>query len=714
MQAARNQIDVLTALLASAALAANAEWQAPTNTTGLPLKTYSALVVDCGQDCFRKYDGRPMLNTLLTVNAKRVAHEPGTDLWSMESALQADLNADIDDDGANDDDAVSYLPFSLTERFNPAMPWYDRRAASARWFGGLVMAQGDRRVPPGFGEIGVNDETVIPKMAPRDNWTFFHEIFDVNGPYYFYGIWLWKKEDFLAGGETGKVSFDSESFLALYMQRYWMGFDGLRWVVQDGDQLYLSEKTFSGAGQQPYSTNGKQQRLTPTATRWAVYNPKAPYAIRWIVDTDAFTDHIFTNVQAVGFYLFKDRFIPAYTGFKWYAFEARAAVTRPDRPSLSLDMALSEDTDDVPAFYISRSEIPYILWKDVFRRARSNTFVYGRGSTFDRDGDMGSMDLDYETHGLEEPVTDITVPDILAWCNALSREEGFTPCYYTDAAFTDLFREAIPPPHIENPPTSSVVYVKWEADGYRLPTSDEWTLAAIGSPASGLPSHVSTVGVDADIADANGLYHLHDNVREMVWIWGDCYDSSVAGSPIALGGDFRSGSSADYGASGFRVVRREAGLSAPSVRDDATFDLVEVVPLSASALDAPPSLVMLDAFVRPNQAKRQKHLASFDTELGLVEARVRKCQIRYAMGDDVHFCVRDKVGVAQDFCALACHHHQPIATRDQFAHDRSLRGAGVFQDGVQRGYHGHARLFQQRQQMAAGRTAIDAELVLHA
>jgi hypothetical protein len=234
--------------------------------------------------------------------------------------------------------------------------------------------------------------------------------------------------------------------------------EGVRFVVRDGAQFYVSEAVFQGAGQKYGGTDGKQHVLCPLRTKWAKYQPRAPYHIEFDPKTP-FAPHTFEDVTAVGFYAFKDTLIPSYFGFK------------PDAAK------------DIPPFYISTTEVPYLLWKKVFRLARSNTFVRDpRGFIFDCDGDMGSMRLPGPDgkllrHSPEEPVTHITFFDALAWCNALSQQESRTPCYYEDSDFKTVFRYVKQSPLFLKPYALPKIYVKWAADGYRLPTQGETTYA---------------------------------------------------------------------------------------------------------------------------------------------------------------------------------------------------------------------------------------------
>ena len=200
----------------------------------------------------------------------------------------------------------------------------------------------------------------------------------------------------------------------------------------------------------------------------------------------------------------------------------------------------------ISAFYMDKYEIFKTQWDSVYLWAVDN------GYSFDNIG---------EAQGQNHPVYNINWYDVVKWCNARSEKEGLTPVYYTDLTQNTIYRNG----QIDLESNS----VKWEENGYRLPTEAEWEKATrgelvanhypwpsfggtyfdhidgskanydgSGDPYENQPVPTTPVGyydgnqipAGIDMANGYGLYDMSGNVIEWVWDW---YDNQWYSNPEA-------------------------------------------------------------------------------------------------------------------------------------------------------------------------------------
>jgi formylglycine-generating enzyme required for sulfatase activity len=113
----------------------------------------------------------------------------------------------------------------------------------------------------------------------------------------------------------------------------------------------------------------------------------------------------------------------------------------------------------VSGFYMDTNLVTSNLWQMVTAWNGGNGYSYTYAGSGKASG---------------HPVQYIDWYDCVKWCNARSQMESLTPCYYRDPGFSTVYKVGQVEP-----------YVKWGANGYRLPTEAEWEKAARG----GLSGH---------------------------------------------------------------------------------------------------------------------------------------------------------------------------------------------------------------------------------
>lgn len=200
-------------------------------------------------------------------------------------------------------------------------------------------------------------------------------------------------------------------------------------------------------------------------------------------------------------------------------------------------------TVNVSAFYLDKYEVTKALWNQV------QAWSLAHGYSYDNPG---------SGKGTNHPVHSLNWYDMVKWCNARSEMDGRKPCYYTDAALTQVYRTGQAAP-----------YVDWNA-GFRLPTEAEWERADRGgvsghrfpwsdsdtishsranyysdpsaysydvSPTSGYhPAFADgvfpyTSPVGSFAPNAYGLYDMAGNVWEWCWDWSGNYTTDPQTDP---------------------------------------------------------------------------------------------------------------------------------------------------------------------------------------
>jgi len=512
---------------------------------------------------------------------------------------------DADNDGSTNDGYVAYLEFSETNRLGmsewPTTGIYPT-PINWRFYGGISWDISDSQ----FGdqdfclERGMNADhrEFLPESA--EDHPMQAQPYSGNPDSRLKTYWsiVWMKEDFLNGGSGGTVSIGSDSRLSVYFNRYWVGFDIVRFVLKDSGQYYIHDKALTF----DYSSDEPQHFvLNPTNTLWTEYNPdgfKLRFETNQTFDIEAST---FTNIEAAGFHFAKDSDTAGMLHTKWYSFEFDADVKSDFRPSEHVDMVEVSSGGGVQDFYMSSCEVPYKLWNQIFRYADSPNWPNEARYNFVKDGDMGSMQFGSNSHSNREPAVNFSIYDMAVWCNALSEKEGLTPCFYADAAKTIIFKNTniatraivnYNDRYSKNPEYTYLpdgpIYMKWDADGYRPPTPAEWERAYdAGSQGTGdsdawkaTTALGQTHGVGLKSTNSLGLYDMVGNAWEFTWIHGDSYVPGSSNSQMAVGGGFHypndprlaANSASPYGDRpfdgrfdiGLRLIRRTPGLATPA------------------------------------------------------------------------------------------------------------------------------------------------------
>ncbi len=261
-----------------------------------------------------------------------------TSAWGHDT-----FQLDIDGDGSDDDSLLSW-DFSLDEPLTPHLvtdtsvpEWariYHGDLPSAMFYGGIVarylntvattlpqaLVQNDgftdpvtfdNRFPNGIarGPGPGSDMTVFAGPVSTLPVSFAWKTQDGTDPTddlgNMHSVFLWRRDGFLDVSSDQQVEFQQGDRMSVDITRKWDQIDEGRFVVGDGDQLYISEFTIDGVS----NGFGVTVELDPTETHWAPYDPAGSdidFDEITATSNGLFAAHEFTDITSVGVYFERD------------------------------------------------------------------------------------------------------------------------------------------------------------------------------------------------------------------------------------------------------------------------------------------------------------------------------------------------------------------------------------------------------------------------
>lgn len=188
--------------------------------------------------------------------------------------------------------------------------------------------------------------------------------------------------------------------------------------------------------------------------------------------------------------------------------------------------------ENIPAFEIGKYEVTWKEWKEVREYAVANGYDLEN---------VGAGNSD------QHPVQSVSFWDVIKWCNAKSQMEGLTPAFTIDGQpwkSGEVGNIYMPMPGMSDPPPAGMLYFNSSANGYRLPTFNEWTWAALGgempevtvaeganfssSEPSSAPSAPSAGGAGGGGASSMLYFSGGSDIGQVAWYAGNSGASSKA------------------------------------------------------------------------------------------------------------------------------------------------------------------------------------------
>lgn len=191
-------------------------------------------------------------------------------------------------------------------------------------------------------------------------------------------------------------------------------------------------------------------------------------------------------------------------------------------------------------FFINQYETTYELWWNVKECALKNGYAF-------KNPGMEGSGTSSSAPSLRKymPVTQVSFYDCAVWCNAFSRMRSLSPVYFSDVECTTEYTDAT---------AAGTVHANLAANGFRIPTENEWLYAFRGGNPQdaswdfrysgsddaqevAIFSTGSTAPAGTKGANTAGLFDMSGNVWELVSDTNGAFSGAKGGS---FGGEEKS------------------------------------------------------------------------------------------------------------------------------------------------------------------------------